>query len=209
MTLRAFVRDMPGNTAASQMARATKLGATVIYEADRSLPDKRDAWLRSLRPNDTAVIDKLALLASHPPKQGVRPSADFAGALTRLLLAGCRIVEASTGVTSDDKDALAAAVIAAADQIASGRRLTPRRAREIGRAGVEAAIERSPVRRWTSPEMSAQRKRYGAIWRDSQYTNDDDAAEAVNAALREDGKPELGSPSTMRRIFERRRPRQR
>jgi len=49
--------------------------------------------------------------------------------------------------------------------------------------------------------MAAKKRIYEGIWRNPGHLNHTEAADAVNAALRDAGEPEIGSPSTMWRIF--------
>jgi hypothetical protein len=168
----------------------------------------RDNWIRSLRPGQVGWIARLSLLAEPMRPSGPRPSRDFAvaiAALMRRVGLGARVIEGETGVTSDDEKAFAEAIGRAADRIAGGRRLTPARARKIGEKAVAIAIEKSPVRRWKSKEIAREHKRFGAMWRDPTYT-EVTAAAAINETLTEEGKPTLGSPATMRRIWGSRSP---
>jgi hypothetical protein len=193
---------MPGIPSNRQRDRATDAGATVIYDAETDGLGAREAWIKSLRSTDTAVIDRLALLA-HPKSAAVpRPSADFTGALVRLMQRGCRIVEAHSGVSSDAPEAFVQACVDAANQVAAGRRLTSARARKMGEPGRRRNIENSAAVALQRPDMKRELAAIRSMWRNrSDYPHRDEAAAAINAMLHEKGLPGLGSAMTLYRLL--------
>lgn len=192
---------MPGIPSSRQRDRAAKAGATVFYDAETEGIAARDAWIKALRSTDTAVIDRLSLLA-HPKSADVpRPSADFTGALVRLMQRGCRIIEADSKVSSDSPEAFVSACIEAANQVAAGRRLTAARARRMGEAGRNRMIENSAASALKRPEMKRELPAIRAMWKSQDYPHRDEAAAAINGMLREKGLPELGSAMTIYRLL--------
>lgn len=183
---------MVGYTAAKQ---EQMIGEAITYV-------EREAWMRSLRPGDVAKIARLSLLAVPRTENGPSPSTDFAVCLFRLLKRGVVIVEAETGITSDDVDGFAGAVEKAANQISAGRRLTPARARKMGEAARNIMIERSATTVLAKPEMRRWLNPIRAMWSSVEFASRAAAADAVNAMLRDAGLAELGSPRTIERAFE-------
>lgn len=187
----------------SAKKQAKLVGDGVHYVQTAMGGPERDAWLKSLRPGDVARVARLSVLAVPSSKSGPRPGSDFVGCIVRLMQRGVRIEEAESGVTSDDKEAFAKAVETAADDIAKGRRLASNRAREIGATARNLAIERSAATAIQKPGMKRWHKIIRGIWGNKiEYPSRAAAADAVNAIMRENGLPELGSARTIERAFE-------
>lgn len=190
---------MAGHNAKRQMAM-TGDGVHSI-EAPGSA-DSRDDWIKALRPGDVARVSRLSVLAVRPTKKGPRPSADFIACIVRLMQRGVRIEEAESGITSDDKEAFAMAVEKAANDIAKGRRLEPHRARSMGTKARNMAIERSAETTLGKPKMRKWLKVIKGVWGNKiEYPTRAEAASAVNAIMRENDLPELGTAITIERAF--------
>ncbi len=197
-TIRAFVRDVPGLSAAKQEASAADFGNVIQYGAEQ-----REQWVRALGPGQFGGVWRLSLLAV-PSGGKNRPSSDFthlAVELARRVANGARLIEIETGVTSDDWPAMQKAFRRAADQIARGRRLSSMDARKRGEIGAKIMSDRSAANVLKRPEVVPHAAAVKAIWRSAEYPHRDAAAEAINAYMRERSLPPLGSAATMYRVF--------
>jgi len=81
------------------------------------------------------------------------------------------------------------------------RNLSPQQAREMGKAGRDAAIERSAASLIKRPDIAALVPTLRAVWRSAEYAHRDDAARAVNDILRERDLPPLGGWQTIYRLW--------
>lgn len=199
MTIRAYIRSLPGHPLARQRERCEEAGATRIYE-----DDQRAAWIRSLRPGDVAMIDRLALLAEPRRPGKLRPGADFAATLAAILARCAEVREAATGISSHDGQPWLDAVARAAEQVSAGRTLTPARARKIGERGRSVMQERSASATLARPEAKPLLKEIEALWMSPAFGHRDDAAEAINQLLERHGLPRLGSSVTVARCMKQR-----
>ena len=198
-TARALIRDWPHARAEAQRKAARRDGATVIYDARAG---QRDAWIRALRPGEVAWIYDLALLAE-PATSGTRPASDMAHAAARLswrLSRGAVLVVGKTGQRIE-READLVAFADAAGRVAAGRNLSPQRARQMGRAGRDAAIERSAASLIKRPDIAPLVPTLRAVWRSAEYAHREDAAAAVNDILRERDLPPLGGWQTIYRLW--------
>lgn len=195
-TIRAFVRPVPGLSAERQQQAAGD--AAIFYSAD-----ERDAWVRSLGPGQVGWVWRLSLLAVESGGED-RPSTDFIvlwSELARRVQAGATLIEGETKTSSDDWPAMLKALKRASDQVAAGRRLTSLEARRRGEVGAQKAIERSAASVLKRPEIAPHVNAIRAIWRSAEYGNRDEAADAVNAYMRERALPPIGSAATLFRVF--------
>lgn len=201
----AFVRGLRDFSADHQRKLIAKavaaLGGKVVAEYDAATqPGERDEWIKRTRPAEGAIVAGLYVIPE-PPVPKVRPSADFVMALQWLATSCAIIVDAETMTTSRDGQAWLDLIKSAAGKTAKGRQLTPRRGREMAKKRW-AKAEPGAVERWKSPAMQHAVKRYSAIWRDPVNKNDAAAFLAMPADVQRD----LGSPTTARRVFGRRKP---
>lgn len=204
--LRVYIRPMRDYGEDAQRKEVEHLNPRAVYvdkpqfAGDRT--DYRAAWIDSLRPSEgaVAVVSRLWVLAK-PQTNGsdMRPSADFIATMTEVLARGVPIVEAASGISSQDLPAWRGLMEKTAKRIAVGRGHSPRLARKIGKLGAAMMKQRAVSTKWRSPEMAAERKKYASVWRDLAYAN---ATEAL-AALPD----EIDTESMARRIFGKRMPR--
>lgn len=198
LIIRAYLRDMPGMSEAKQRARAEADGATIFYSADR-----RDSWVRALRPGHTAWVWRLSWLAvAHG--NDVRPMADYARIVSELSIRigeGARVIVGDGKVSSDDRDAWFQAVIDGAHQVRSGRMITKREARRRGKLGGQVRHERSAA----SLLLTTHAHRLDMVrgyWHSQQWPTREARAEAINAELEAEGLARLGSWQTIRRALQ-------
>ena len=143
------------------------------------------------------------MLAEPMRKGETRPTADLALALVRITRRGCRIVEVSSGASSDDPDALDAAILRAMEGVAKGRTLTSARASEIGEPGRKLNIEMSAENRLKRPEYRKHLAAMKSIWRNTiDFKHRKEAAAAINAMLAENKLDPIGSAETLYRLWE-------
>lgn len=177
-----------------------KATAVAEYVHDEAGGGERDEWIKRTRPTEGAMVAGLFVIPE-AARKGLRPSADYATAMQRIVRQAAIVVDAATGVTSDDGDKWDDAVRSAAHSTAAGRNLTKRQAKQM-RAKQIATQGPSVTTRWASPAMKSEFKRWQQHWRDQAFRNDTEAFEAMPDAIRQ----ELKSTVTARRVFGRRRP---
>lgn len=197
-TIRAFVRELPGLSAAKQEAAAAEAGNPVFYPFEQ-----REAWLRSLGTGQTGWVWRLSLLAAKAGGE-FRPSTDFTmlvAELTRRIQLGARLIEGETKVSSDDWPAMMKALCRAADQVSAGRRLSALQASKMGERGRAIMVANSAASVIKRPEIAAHLTAIKAIWRSAEYPHRDAAADAINSYLRERQLSPLGSAATLFRVF--------
>ena len=174
----------------------------VIYESGehgRSY-DVRAAYVTALRPGDEAWVPTLDVLMLPKSKRGkARASADLGSIIAAILGRGAIIVDVQGKVTSRDGKKWQKHVELVMRRVGAGR-MSHAKAKRIGRLGGAAMKAKAAFTRWDAPAMAAQRKRWASVWRDPIYTNDDQAADAI--------EPEelKGRKWLCRRIFGPRRP---
>lgn len=195
------MRPAPGLPSASQRAMADAAGVAVVYDYRADGKAKaRAAWIRSLRVGDTAWLARLDILVL--PKQdrteGMRAAVDLASAISEIVSKGAIIVDGSTGITSRDGARWAERVQWAARRVSVGI-LSTEQARRQAYRSAEVRGCTAIVTQWLSPTMRAERDRWGSVWRDAKYRNDQEAADALP-------EPLTGRKHLARRIFGRRRP---
>lgn len=181
---------------------AKRLGLHVAAEYTAALPGdgERDEWIKRTRRGEVAIVAKLEVIAE-PRTVVKRPTVDFGAALQDLIQSCERVVEAASEITSRDGKKWRELVEYAGNLIAAGRVLSPKRAKSMA-AKRWAKAEPGIVKKWTSPGMERERKRWGSVWRDPENKNDVAAFNAFPKELRD----VFGSPVNARRIFGRRRP---
>jgi len=202
-----FYRPIRGLTSRQQRelcaTAASKLGLTVASEYDAAEIDgARDEWVKQLaRRREVGIVAKLEVVAE-TRKVVKSPTADYAAALMEAVQASAFIVDAFSGITSRDGRKWRNLVEKGASIVSAGRILTPARARKLVAKRWAKALP-GTVEVWLQPHMRPQREALASIWRDSAYANDQEAFEALPVERQQ----EFGSSSTVRRIFGRRRPR--
>jgi hypothetical protein len=195
--MRAYIRPLRDYAADAQRRAVESVGTAAVY-VEGEIADARAAWLKALRPNEVAVLPSLEVLAIIRSPHGPRPSADFSAALSAVQGRCAYIVDARTGITSQDGQRWLDLVAWAAHRIAAGRALPTKKARAMARKRWKDA-EPGTVARWLSPHMDAARHRWAQHWRDPKHGSEQKAFDALPDEI----KRELGSKSTARRIFNR------
>lgn len=211
----AFYRPMSGHSAQHQRklvrAYVDQRGGRLIseYTADiKSGNGQRDDWITRARADEVAVVAGLFVVPEGAAK-GRRPSADYAGALTRLQQRAGLIVDVITGTTSADGDEWANLVQLHATKVSGGRILTRDVARKMH---AKSRKSRGPsiLVQWAAPNMSRERERWSKWWRDPQFPSAQHAYDAMLAAMaalpEDDQLPPVGGLSTAIKIFGRRKP---
>lgn len=197
LTIRAFLRAMPGMSEAKQHAIAAEAGATVFYgEAERA------AWLRALRPGQAGWVWRLSWLAV-ARRGGKLPSADYArtvAVLSRRVGEGALVILGDEGIDSDDREGWEQAVEDGALQVRSGRYITSREASRRGAIGAKINQERAAVNLLRTTHK-AKLPMVRAYWRSREFPNREARAEAINAELEAAGLPKLGSWQTIWRAL--------
>lgn len=180
---------------------AKRLGVRIAAEyTHREFGDDRDEWIRRTRCTEIAMVARLEVIAQSRDEVK-RPTVDFAAALQDVIQSCERLVEAASGTTSRDGKKWRDLVVSAGNIVAAGRLMTKHRARKMA-AKRWANAKPGTVRLWHTPAMADELKRWSQHWRDPQYGNDVEAFEALPPKLRD----EIGSPTSARRIFGKRRP---
>lgn len=182
---RIFVRSLRDWSAASQVKVAVawceaRGVSHVIYDAKEH---GRDAWLRALRETEAAVLPGLDVLAEMRPVVK-RPTIDLASTLSRVVARAALVVDARLGVTSDDNCAWPTAVEAGMNRVSSGRTLTRRKARAMGKKGAAVTSGRSIRREWESRDREEDLERQRHIWTSSRYRTWEEAREKLHKDLR-------------------------
>lgn len=198
LTIRAYIRAMPGMSEARQRARAAEAGATVFYgEGERA------AWLRALRPGQAGWVWRLSWLAVAARNGGKLPSADYArtvAILSRRVGEGALVILGDEGIDSDDREGWEQAVEDGALQVRSGRYITSREAARRGKIGGDVRRERAAINLLrTSHKGKLPMVR--AYWRSADFPNREAKAEAINAELEAAGLMRLGSWQTIWRAL--------
>lgn len=164
-----------------------------------------DEWLDPARPNDTLVVASfrvLALSTGRKHKRGrTRALKDTIGDAVQK----AAVIEAVSGVCSDQPLAWAKAVTKALNFERSGGQLTSEEARKRAkkgyRKGGETTKARSAEQRWKrDPELfNACRD----LWRSRSFSGDAARLAAINDYVERVGKSGMviGSTSTARRLF--------
>lgn len=194
---RAYLRAIEGLTLDRQRALCSAVATAIFYEGD-----ERDGWLRALRRDEVALVARLEVIAAPKAIGGKRPLVDFTATLSVLLHKARVVVDAETGITSNDGRKWSDLVEWTAQRIATGSRRLPRTRAKSMAAKRWGAAEPGMRSRWRSPAMRTEFERWGQHWRDPKYNS----AEAAFAALPEDMQREFRNVTMMRRIFEHRRP---
>lgn len=192
---RAYLRAIEGLPLDRQRALCSAVANATFYEGD-----ERDGWLRALRRDEAALVARLEVIAAPKAIGGKRPLVDFTATLSVLLHKARVVVDAETGITSDDGRKWSDLVEWTAQRIATGSRRLPRKRAKSMAAKRWGAAEPGLVERWRSPAKKADRERWASVWRDPAYANAEAAANAVDVAeLR-------GRETACRRVFGPRRP---
>lgn len=85
--------------------------------------DTREDWISSLRKGDTAKVSHAALIAEPKTRRNPKdPIADLRAAIDAICKTGAVVVEASTGLRSDDVCQVKDMILGAVQGIRSGRR---------------------------------------------------------------------------------------
>jgi hypothetical protein len=192
--MRVLVIERPGYNVQIQRDAIARIGQGVEYT-------DICGWLRSLRPNDLAVVSWLHLLAP-APGEAAKPLVEFNAVLDSLMAKRAVVVEAATGTRSDAKG-WPEAVARNRDVVRSGRHMTRREARKRGEKGLKNR-PLSAEKRWEAePKLF---KRALVVWRSREHKNDEAAWRAVNDMLADMDRPgmQIGSKETARRIFKNR-----
>jgi len=204
--VRAYIRPMRDYSEAAQRKDLEPMQPTAFYVEKPvtrdDATDYRAAWIETLRASEGAVAVVARLWVLPKPRlngSGMRPSADFIATLAEIHARGVPLVEAASGVSSQDLPAWRALMQKVARRIAVGRGHSPRTAARIGKLGGKAVRERSISRKWLAPEMAEERKKAGRIWRDPALENE-------AAALAELPK-EIATRALAYKILGKRRPR--
>lgn len=205
-SIRVFVRDVAGNSAAKQERRAESDGVPVVYQAHQ-----RDAWLRSLQSGQLGWVWKLSLLAV-PGGGDIRPAADFAGVIAeicRRIGHGARVIEGESGANSGivgsntenaDWQRFLARIEDAGGKIAAGRHMTTREARKRGAGGAAISTERSAANLLKTTH-AGKLEMIIAYWQSSAYPTREARALAINAELEAAGLAPLGQWITIWRAL--------
>ena len=173
-------------------------GITVVYEhGERGRKiDIRSAYVRALRPGDEAWVSRLDVLCAPRNERGkTRATTDLASVIADILGRGAIIVDGATGITSRDGQRWKERVEWAMRQVAAGR-MTTAKARKVGAKGGAVMKAKSIETLWNSPSMAAEKKKWLAVWRSRDYSNDKQRAAAMPEPLRD-------RPHLCRRIFKR------
>lgn len=201
-----FFRQLRGHSIDHQRKLVAKvlqsLGGKVVaeYVAGETGSGDRDEWIKRTRPHEGAVVAGLFVIPE-PRSECSRPSADYAAALMALVQGCAVVVDAETGITSRDGAKWRELVEKHARKTASGRQMTQGRAKRMAHKRWERA-EPGVYERWNSPQMARELERWQQHWRDPQFHS----GEAAFAAFPAEIQKEMGSITTVRRIFGRRRP---
>lgn len=164
--------------------------------------DDRERWITALRSDEIAVVPRLDLIARPKVESGRRPLVDFTVALATIRERSAYLLEACTGVTSDDGKRWLARVEASANLIAHGRTLRSATAKKMAAKSAKVRRKASIVRQWRLPDRASDLLRWQQHWRDPAYSN----AEEAWDALPDDVRADLGSIGTARRVLGRRLP---
>jgi hypothetical protein len=203
----AFYRPLRGLSVERQRqtcaAAAARLNLTISNEYSATDDDAaRDEWIKQLerRPRDAAIVAKLEVIGE--TRQTTKsPTADFAAAIMAVAMAADFVVEADSGVTSRDGKSWRDLVKHAASVVSAGRAMSKRVAQNRAAKRWAKALP-GVVERWQHKSKAAERKRWAQHWRDAAFANEHMAFEAFPEPLQQ----ELGSSSTARRIFGKRKP---
>jgi hypothetical protein len=189
--MRVLVIERPGYNVQIQRDAVARIGHGVEYT-------DICGWLRSLRPNDLAVVSWLHLLAPDPGK-AAKPLAEFNAVLDRLMAKRAIVIEAATETRSDGKG-WPEAVARNRDVVRSGRHMTRREATKRGAKGLKARPLSTGERWEAEPKLL---KRALIVWRSREHRNDEAAWKAVNDMLADMDRQgmQIGSKETARRIF--------
>jgi len=196
-----FVRGMRGHEAETQRddcaAEAKRRGIKILNEYNGATPGDRDEWIKRLRgeKGDGAMLSGLYVLAE-PASANCRPSADFVVALGKLLRNAAIVVDAESGISSEDGEAWDELVRSAINVVAGGRKMTSERGRKMRakrKPGPSVKAE------WSKPEMIKERERWEQFWRDPKFKGKGD--EYVFLKMPAKVREMLKSPSMARRVF--------
>jgi hypothetical protein len=192
-SVRTLVVERVGYTAAQQRAQIEAIAHGVEYS-------NIDDWIASLRAGDRAIVGRLHLIAP-PPGAEKTPLTVFNRRIDRVMAARVTLIQAADGVSSEHGEKWLDAMHKARDVIRSGRHMTRREAKKRAEKAHITIKARSAPSRWAAaPEML---RKYRAIWRSLEWSNDTAALHAINEMLHDDGQAGfmIGSWSTARRIF--------
>lgn len=200
-----FYRPLRGHSVDHQRKLVAKmlprLGGRIVAEyVAGETGDDRDEWIKRTRPNEGAIVAGLFVIPE-PMAPGKRPSADYAAAIMSLVQRVALVVDAESGLTSRDGEKWREMVERHALKTAAGRQLSPARAKRMAQRKWDRA-EPGVYERWQSPQMAKELERWQQHWRDPKFHS----ADAAFAALPKEIQEEIGSITTARRIFGRRRP---
>lgn len=197
---RAFIGDLP---LLSQEAQIELCRSAVdcldglpplkhIYQSDEF-----DLFVADLEreANQIAIVARLVAIAEKNPK-GRRRGVAFHLRLDRLTRAALVILDAETGIRSDQGDAWTRHVEITANRITNGRTLSSVRAKKMA-AKKHAKRPRGIEQEWKSPAKAEERKHLGTLWRDPSIPNAAAALEQIGEKF-----PELDGVSrkTIERI---------
>jgi hypothetical protein len=200
---RAYLRSVANLPLETQreMARDANASIVVAHGVGKNGLPRRSNWIGALLPGDVAWVARLDVLGAPKGERGGKLAVvDWSSVVAQILGRGAVIMEWSTGVTSEDGAQWKRRVEWAMKQVASGR-MSRATAKKVGAKGGAVLKSRAVTTRWKSPGMKAEFDRWAAVWRDSQYANDQEAADAIEV-------PDLqGRKYLCRRLFDRRQPR--
>lgn len=171
------MRGIRGHEAETQRddikVEAKRRGIKIENEYNGATAGDRDEWIHRLRPErgDGAILSGLYVLAE-PSSEARRPSADFTVSLGRLLRKALIVVDAETGISSEDGEAWDALVESAINVVAAGRKMTSERGRQMR---AKRPPGPSVQAEWSKPEMIKERERWGQFWRDPKFKGKGDA----------------------------------
>lgn len=195
--VRAYLRAIEGLPIERQRELCAAIAGATYYEGD-----ERDAWVRALRRDEMALVARLEVIAQPKTIGSRRPLVDFTATLADLLRKARVVVDAETGITSEDGRRWRDLVEWTAHRIATGKRRLPRKMAKTMAQKRWAAAEPGVVERWKSPAKTKDRERWGQHYRDPSFSS----ARVAFEAMPEEIRAEIGSLKTAERIFGRRRP---
>lgn len=204
-TYSAFVRGLRGHSVEHQRkliaAYVQQRGGRIVseYTAGASGSD-RDEWIKRVRSDEAAIVAGLFVIAE-PAAKGRRPTADFARAMVSVISRAGVVICAHSGVSSTDGEAWEALIERDGVKVAVGRQLSRKRAQAMHRKSRERASP-AVIAEWSAPNMRAELARWSQWWRDPQFPS----ALAAYEAMPDDVRERIGSLTTARRLFGRRRP---
>jgi len=192
------VLDLPEYDAARQRAEMAPFGRGQDYK-------DVDSWLQGARPNDTLLLASFRVLAMSTGRKQRQGRTEALREQIARAVKRAPVLEAVSGVCSDEKRLWAKIVRRALNFERAGGHMTGETARQRSKKGAkkggEAMKALSAEYRWArEPELFAACL---DVWRSRSYSGDEARLAAVNAHIERSGRPGMmiGSTSTARRLF--------